>query len=718
MSRIRYTNPDNGWTVALLEVAGQPGLVTAVGALAGAEPGVGLRLTGRWEVDPRWGRQFRAGSFTPLEPATVLGLQRYLGSGLVEGVGPAVATRLVQRFGLETLDIIEHTPERLLEVAGIGRVRAERIRAAWNAQRATRDIMVFLEGHGISPALARRIHRHYGDLAMAVVREDPYRLADEVPGIGFRRADRIARDVGIPSDSPARLRAGLVFTLSQLAAEGHTAVPRATLLTVAAETLGEGPEGPRPSDALSLALDGLVGDGRMVEEGGEAAATVLLPLLAAAEKTITAAVLRLCRGPLEPLAIPMDAAIAVYEERRRITLAPLQRQAVEAALREKLVIVTGGPGTGKTTLIQGMVDILAAARRSVSLCAPTGRAAQRLGEATGQEARTIHRLLEFDHRGGVFRRNAANPLDADHVIADEASMIDTPLMADLVSALAPGARLVLVGDVDQLPSVGPGNVLGDLIASGLPPVIRLSEVFRQAQESRIVLNAHRIHQGQALVREEGRDDFFWIARHDPEDILKLVVQIVSQDIPRRFGLSPTEDVQVLAPMRRGPLGTGNLNLALQAVLNPEGEPVQSAGGNLRVGDRVMQLENDYPRDVFNGDTGRIAGLDAEGGQVLVRFGGRTVAYDARDLDALGLAYATSVHKAQGSEYPAVVIPLHTQHYVLLQRRLLYTAVTRGRRLVVLVGSPRALQIAIGNRHVPPRHTLLAARLKAALDTGG
>jgi exodeoxyribonuclease V alpha subunit len=598
--------------------------------------------------------------------------------------------------------------------------------------------MVFLQGHGLSPALAVRIFRRYRELAVRVVREEPFRLAEEVSGIGFRTADRLAARLGIPPDSPARIQAGIVHAANRFADDGHVFAVQEALLSAATAALAEaagrdrpgaGPEGdeatdaerpeppagpgdppPVPREAVAAEVAALVRSGRLVETHAGSEVRLALPALDAAERGVAAGLRRLLGHPAAPLDVDVDRALAWYQERRGVALAPLQRGAVEAALRETVLVVTGGPGTGKTTLVQAIVEIFARKGRRVALCAPTGRAAQRLGEAAGREAKTIHRLLEFDPQHGRFVRDDRRPLEADLVVADEASMIDVVLMNNLCKATAAGTRLLLVGDADQLPSVGPGNVLADVLASGAVPAVRLTEVFRQAQESRIIVNAHRIHAGRFPVATGGREDFFWIRKEEPEDILALCKRLVTADIPRRFGLDPRTDIQVLTPMRRGLLGAGNLNTELQALLNPRGAPVRGGHG-LRVGDKVMQVENDYERDVYNGDVGNVADVDEDEGTASVRFGPRTVRYDARDLDALQLAYACSVHKAQGSEYPAVVIPLHTQHYMLLQRRLLYTAVTRGRRLVVLVGSPRALAIAVRDRRQVTRNTQLALRLR-------
>jgi exodeoxyribonuclease V alpha subunit len=710
VERVVYAAEASGWSVVRLRVPGRREAVTVVGRLFGVRPGERLRVTGAWAVDPRWGEQFRAEGFVSLQPDTAAGIERYLGSGLVRGVGPKLAARLVALFGLETLDVIERQPERLTEAAGVGPIRAERIRSAWAEQRAIRDVMVFLQGHGVSPALAVRIWRRYEARSTSVVREDPYRLAEEVPGIGFRTADRIAAGLGVAPDSPERLRAGVLHALHRLADEGHVYAERGTLLQTASRLLAPKEGGGPDPEAVAAQLDALADSGRLEVDVVDGRARVSLPALAAAERGVVSALLRLLRAPSGPAADDPEAAAGEYERRAGLRLAPLQRQAVAASLREKVLVVTGGPGTGKTTLVRGVVSVHARRGRRVLLCAPTGRAAQRLGEATGMEAKTIHRLLEFDPRSQRFARDERNPLAADLLVADEASMIDTALMYALLRAVPSPARVVLVGDRDQLPSVGPGQVLADLIDSGAVPVVRLSQVFRQARESRVVLSAHRINEGRFPVTEGGRDDFFWIEKDEPAEILALVLRLVAEAIPRRFGLSPLDDVQVLTPMRRGTLGAANLNQELQRRLNPEGAPVRHG---LRVGDKVMQLENDYERDVFNGDVGRIERFDEEEGRLRVRFGDRGVLYDARDVDGLAMAYACTVHKAQGSEYPAVVVPLHTEHYPMLQRRLLYTAVTRGRRLVVLVGSRRALGVALRSRGLLTRNTQLAERLRRA-----
>ena len=681
LEAVVYSNEETGWSVVKLLSPGRRDLVTAVGSLPGVQPGESLKLTGRWIVDRKWGEQFRVESFLTVKPATVAGIERYLGSGMVRGIGRVMAERLVRHFGLETLDVIDSQPQRLVEVDGIGKVRQASIRAAWEEQREIRQVMVFLQSHGVSSSHAVRIWKRYQEKSIAVVRENPYRLAIDVYGIGFKTADQIARNLGIPPTSPRRAEAGVLHVLAQLSDEGHVFLPHDELVQSAKEILEIEPA--------------LIDDAVAAMAAGE---QIVVDLLA---------------SPPRPVSVDVDRALAWFQARERIELAPEQREAVSKAICEKVLVVTGGPGTGKTTLVNAIIQILEKKGRRILLAAPTGRAAKRMSEATGRPARTVHRLLEFSPRGMSFQRNRENPLEADLVILDEASMVDTLLGYHLLKALPSTCQLVLVGDVDQLPSVGPGSVLGDLIRSGAVPVVRLSHIFRQAEQSLIVVNAHRINRGQQPKVEGGAGaDFFFLPEEEPEAILATIKSLLRERLPRKYGLDPLRDIQVLTPMHRGLLGAGNLNLELQAVLNPSGPSLARGGRALRAGDKVMQVRNNYDLDVFNGDVGRIDHIDEEEQVVHVLFDERRVGYSFNELDELVHAYACTVHKAQGSEYPAVVMPLHTQHYPLLQRNLLYTAVTRGRRLVVLVGSRRAMAIAVKNGRVGERHTGLADRLRS------
>jgi exodeoxyribonuclease V alpha subunit len=713
LERITFRDPESHFTVARFKpLAGEA--VTVIGELVGASEGMPLRLRGQYVVDRKWGRQFKVTTFQLRTPATALGIEKFIGSGLIPGIGPELAKRVVAKFGMDTLEVIEKHPERLAEVIGIGPSRAGSISQAFAAHRHVQDVMVFLQGHGVSAAYAARIVKKYGKDAIRIVTDNPYRLARDVWGIGFRTADGIAAKLGIARDAPARLEAGLVFALEQSSEDGHLHVPQDELLARTAELLSIGAE------TLPPRLDILELRGDVVREPlGDRGICVALPELRRAEAQAAEWLAELARSHLRPIALPVSDAINAFETVTGLELATQQRAAVEAALRDPCVVITGGPGVGKTTIVKAIVHLARLGRRSVSLAAPTGRAAKRLAEATGVEAMTIHRLLEYQPQQGGFTRGRDEPLDADVVIIDEASMVDALLFHALVAAVQPGAQLVLVGDVDQLPSVGPGNVLGDVIDSGAATVIRLTEIFRQAAQSKIVLSAHKINHGELpdLDTPPGAaTDFFFIGRDDPEAARATIVELVAERIPARFGLAAIADVQVLTPMHRGDLGTAALNRALQDKLNPAGGPELVRGDRtFRRGDKVMQLRNDYDRNVFNGDIGVIESLEPEAGVLRVDFGDKKiVTYERGELDQLVHAYAVSVHKSQGSEYAAVVIPLVTQHFMMLQRSLLYTAVTRGKKLVVLVGTKRAVQLAVRNVDAKKRYTWLAERVRSAM----
>ncbi len=710
LERVVYANEENAWSVVRLTVPGQGEPVTVVGNLLGVQPGENLRLSGEWIADPKYGRQFKVEAYQTITPKTVKGIERYLGSGLIRGIGKVMASRLVAHFGIDTLEVIEHQPERLAEVGGIGPKRRRDIQQAWIEQREIKEVMVFLQSHGIGTGHAIKIYKRYGAEAMAVLRQDPYRLATDIHGIGFQSADRIAASLGTARTAPERLAAGVRHLLSEAADRGNVFLPRRKLVEEGQRLLEVEP------GLIGEAVDALAGAGEVVLDTvpnapEEAREPVYAKALHAAETGVANRLRALLARPDLPFDIDPEKAVAWFEKREALSLAPAQREAIRRGLTSKILVITGGPGTGKTTLVRGILAILEKKGRTVLLAAPTGRAAKRLAEATGGTAATLHRLLEFEPRSRTFERNRDRPLGCDLLIVDEASMLDTALAFHLLKAVPNGGRLIFVGDVDQLPSVGPGRLLGDLIRSGTIDVVRLKEIFRQAEQSAIVVNAHRINRGEMplAAREGEAGDFFFIERKRPEDVLETVTELVAQRIPARFGLDPVEQIQVLSPMNRGSLGTQSLNAALRERLNPNGAP---GPHGLRVGDKVMQVRNNYDLEVWNGDVGRVVGVDEDEGKLTVEIDGRAVAYDAAALDELVLAYACSIHKSQGSEYPCVVVPLHGQHQIMLQRNLLYTALTRARRLAILVGERKALEAAVRNHRTSGRFTLLAERLGA------
>lgn len=698
VARVVYENPENGYVVARMTVQGQPDLVTFVGSLLAVSPGETVRVTGRWVDDRRFGPQIRVTLCETILPSTVETIEAYLGSGLIPGIGPEYAKRLVQAFHEETLRVIDRQPERLRAVPGIGPKRARQIRDAWNERRSVHSVMLFLQGCGVTPSQAVKIFKEYGGRAAAVVRDNPYRLAEDITGIGFQSADRIARQIGIAADAPARVEAGLLHTLTAAGGEGHMFLDRARLTEDAARLLNV------DASLLDGAVTRLVATQRMIVEGD----ACFVSLMHAAERGCADGFRRLLRTPCEPVPIQVDKALQWVEKLKGIELSPGQREAIRMGCETKVLVITGGPGTGKTTVLNSLLAVLEKKGLSFVLAAPTGRAAKRMEAATDRDARTLHRMLEYSPVSGKFQRDENNPLSTDMVVVDEASMIDAQLMNSLLAAIPSFARLLLVGDVDQLPSVGPGNVLFDVIACGLVPVVRLDTVFRQADGSGIIENAHRINRGEMPRFNE--TDFVLIERDDPAAALETIVEVVARRIPARFGLDPVRDIQVLAPMRRGEAGVEHINAALKAALNPGGAPVPRR--EFGVGDKVMQLRNNYDLDVFNGDTGVITLVDTDAGELQVAFDDqRQVIYPFDETDNLTLAYCATVHKSQGSEYPAVVLSFLPQHYMMLQRNVLYTAITRGKRLVVIVGSRKALAMALRNSRISHRNTRLAERLR-------
>lgn len=695
VERITYQNLENGYSVFRVKVKGYDDLVTLVGNLLDVPAGSVLLCQGEWRVDRKYGQQFQCTSWEEVMPATAYGIEKYLGSGLVKGIGPKFARLIVDRFGTGTIDVIETDIERLNEVHGIGPKRIAKISESWERQKDIKNVMLFLQGHGVSTAFAAKIYREYGKESVSKVQENPYRLADDIWGIGFKTADGIASKMGYGKDDPRRVRSGIIYTLGQLADEGHCFATDEQLLGTAAELLDVGEE------AIGAVLADMAGAGDVITDGD----AIYLPPFHYAECGVARRLLALRNGngslfPEDEPELPRGEGI-VYDE--------TQLEAVRLALKSKVMVLTGGPGTGKTTTTKAIIGALRSSGMKVLLAAPTGRASKRMSEATGMEAKTIHRMLEYNPKDG-YQRNADNPLTGDALIVDECSMIDILLMNNLLKAVPDGMRLILVGDIDQLPSVGAGNVLRDIIDSGAVPVIRLTRIFRQAQTSRIVMSAHAVNAGRLPDLSNGREtDFFFLREEDPEKVAESIVDLVGRRLPGAYGIG-ADSIQVLTPMQRGVVGAASLNIALQQSLNGNGDSLSRGGYTFRKGDRVMQLRNDYDKEVFNGDLGYITEVNLEDRVLKVDFDGRETEYDSSELDELSLAYATTIHKAQGSEYPVVVIPVMMNHFVMLQRNLIYTGITRARKVCVLIGQLKALSYAVRNLTVQKRNTRLKERL--------
>jgi exodeoxyribonuclease V alpha subunit len=710
LERITYYNEENDFLVAKLQEKGKKELTTIVGNLSGINAGESLKLSGRWVHNKKFGEQFQVETFEVTVPATVHGIKKYLGSGLIKGIGPVMAERITKKFALETLDVIEKAPERLSEVDGIGPKRITMITKAWEEQKEIKEIMIFLQGHGVSATYSAKIYKQYGNQSVGIVKENPYHLARDIHGIGFITADKIAQNIGIDPNSLIRAKAGVIYVLNQLTEDGHVYYPEADLIREAQEILKVDQE------IITKAVGELSREKEIIlEHIDETHKAVYLAPFYVAETGVCDLLKKLKNAPSTIRPIHQEKAIEWVQQKLNIELAAKQKEAVLLAASSKVLIITGGPGTGKTTIITAMLKIFQQLKLRILLAAPTGRATKKMSEATGWEAKTIHRLLEFSPQKRGFKKDQDDPLAADVVIIDETSMVDTLLMYNLLKAIPSRTHLILVGDVDQLPSVGPGNVLKDIINSETFTVVRLTEIFRQAQESMIIVNAHRINQGefpllQPADREESTD-FYFFQEEDPEKVLGSLITLCSERIPKRFGFHPVKDVQVLTPMHRGTIGVSNLNIELQKTLNPDPSGIIHGSRTFKLGDKVMQIVNNYDKDVFNGDIGWITRINCENRELTIDFDGKQINYDFSELDEVVLAYAISVHKSQGSEYPAVVLPVMTQHYLLLQRNLIYTGITRAKKLVVLVGTKKALAIAIKNNKPQMRFTHLLERLK-------
>jgi len=718
IERITFANEENAFTIARMKVQGERELVTIVGTFPGINPGEVLELIGEWGNHPKFGTQFKAVKFKAVIPATVAGIEKYLGSGLIKGIGPVMASRLVKHFKENTLDIIDTDPDRLKEVEGIGKKRVQMIRNAWDAQKEIREVMVFLQGHGVSSTYAAKIYKQYDKDSIKVVQENPYRLAADIFGIGFKTADKIAGNLGIDRNSEIRAEAGILYVLHELADDGHVYYPYEPLLEACQKILEVDRE------IITKGLAKLFEEKKVVledlndskENFSPNNKAVYLTRYHFAEQNIALKLKILLNSPSNLRQIDEEKALEWVQKRLDIQLTEKQKEGVKTAIKQKVMVLTGGPGTGKTTIIKAILEIYRRLTPRVIMGAPTGRAAKRMSEATGWEAKTLHRVLEWSPKDMGFKKDGDHPLDADVVIVDEASMIDNLLMHHFLKAIPKGSVLIIVGDVNQLPSVGAGNVLKDIIGAGVIPVVEFNEIFRQAMGSLIITNAHRINRGEFPripdSKEETIQDFYFIQKETPEDVLATILDLVTNRIPSRFKINPIDGIQVLTPMHRGVIGTENLNKLLQEALNKSQVELPRGEKAYKLGDKVMQIKNDYDKEVFNGDIGRIAKIDTEEQEVTVEFDGRQVEYNFSDLNELVLAYAVSVHKSQGSEYPVVVMPIHISHYMLLQRNLIYTGVTRARKLVIIVGTKKALSIGIRNNKIQRRFTGLSRKLKA------
>lgn len=704
VERITYQNADNGYTVLKCAVKNAQDLVTVVGIMPDTHVGSVLALEGVWKVDAKYGRQFSVEKFEETLPATVYGIEKYLGSGLIKGVGPKFARRIVEKFGKDTLDVIEENPDALIEVEGIGRVRVERIRKSWEEQKEIKNIMLFLQGHEVSTSHATKIFKTYGSDSISVVQENPYRLADDIWGIGFKTADTIAEKMGIEKDRFIRLRSGILYTLNKLSENGHCYAVREQLIQAAVQLLEV------EEAELEITLDEMLRTEDVIREEE----AIYLPPFFFSETGCAKRLLKLLaaeRRVQMDVDTVMETVMGRAGQGQHITYDEVQLEAIRAAVSSKIMVLTGGPGTGKTTTTMGIIAAYRAAGCRIVLAAPTGRAAKRMSEATGMEAKTIHRLLEYKPPEG-YQRKEENPLEGDVLILDECSMIDIMLMYNLLKAMPEQMTLIMVGDTDQLPSVGAGNVLKDIISSGRIPVVRLSRIFRQARGSRIIMNAHRINKGEQIDMRGGRDsDFFFAAKETNEEVVELLVKYCTENLPRYYHVDALQDIQVLTPMQRGVCGAANLNQVLQEAMNPGSIFLRRGGTQYRLHDKVMQIRNDYDKEVFNGDIGVINHVDMEERELTVNFDGREVVYDVSELEELTLAYATTIHKSQGSEYPIVVMPFTMSHYVMLQRNLLYTGVTRAKKILVLIGEKKAVWYAVKNETTADRNTKLAERLR-------